>query len=143
MYKYKSLGEEGEGQRRAAFILLDDEVAVFASWKVVVVKGWNIMKMLVKWNKICAQWNSLFRSIVNILSLLFLHNGWWNSRIIFFLFIFLYFSSPLYFLPFFPSFFFLFFSILLLLWTTFCVTCCRCCLRARYNVKIRMHRMRI
>lgn len=55
MYKYKSLGEEGEGQRRAAFILPDDEVAVFASWKVVVVKGWNIMKMLVKWNKICAQ----------------------------------------------------------------------------------------
>lgn len=55
MYKYKSLGEEGEEQRRAAFILLDDEVAVFASWKVVVVKGWNIMKMLVKWNKICAQ----------------------------------------------------------------------------------------
>lgn len=106
MYKYKSLGEEGEGQRRAAFILLDDEVAVFASWKVVVVKGWNIMKMLVKWNKICAQWNSLFRSIVNILSLLFLHNGWWNSRITFFLFIF----RPLFIfsLSFLPSSFFFF-----------------------------------
>lgn len=49
-----NINHSGGGQRRAAFILPDDEVAVFASWKVVV-KGGNIMKMFVKWNKICAQ----------------------------------------------------------------------------------------